>query len=58
MPAWQHLMVAELSTELADHGRAKRETRTAATVFDRLGCVVAGHRLAALRSRRGQVEIG
>ena len=58
MPAWQHLMVAELSVELADQGRAERETRMAATVFDRHGCVVAGHRLAALRSRRGQAEVG
>jgi len=50
MPAWQHLMVAELSVELADHGRAERETRTAAIALDKLGCVVAGQRLQALRS--------
>jgi len=50
MPAWQHLMVAELSVELAEHGRADRETRTAAITFDKLGCVIARQRLAALRS--------
>ncbi|HYN71923.1 MAG TPA: tetratricopeptide repeat protein, partial [Nakamurella sp.] len=50
MPAWQHLMVAELSVELADHGRAQREIQTAATTLDKLGCIVAGQRLAALRS--------
>jgi hypothetical protein len=43
-------VMAELSTELADHRRAAREMAAAASVFDRTECVIAGRRLAALRS--------
>jgi hypothetical protein len=44
-------MVAELSNELSDPHRAAREVATAATIFDRTRCVIAGRRLAALRGR-------
>jgi predicted ATPase/DNA-binding SARP family transcriptional activator len=46
---WQRLMVAELSNELDDPRRAEREIARAATIFDRTRCIIAGHRLAALR---------
>jgi hypothetical protein len=48
---WQRLMVAELSNELDDPHRAEREITRAAAIFDRVRCVVAGRRLAALRGR-------
>ena len=48
---WQRLMVAELSYELDDPQRAKRETAIAASIFDGTRCVIAGQRLAALRGR-------
>jgi hypothetical protein len=48
---WQRLMVAELSYELDDPQRAKRETAIAASIFDGARCVIAGQRLAALRGR-------
>ena len=48
---WLRLVMAELSDELADHRRAGRETAAAAAVFDRTTCLLAGHRLAALRDR-------
>jgi predicted ATPase/DNA-binding SARP family transcriptional activator len=48
---WQRLMVAELSNELEDPHRAEREIARAAAIFDRVRCVVAGRRLAALRGR-------
>ena len=44
------MMVAELSNELADRHRAAREFCRAAAIFDRTRCLVAGRRLAALRS--------
>jgi tetratricopeptide (TPR) repeat protein len=47
---WWWLMVAELSNELADRHRAAREFGRAAAIFDRTRCLVAGRRLAALRS--------
>jgi hypothetical protein len=48
---WQRLMVAELSTELNDLPRARREIARAATIFDVTRCVIAGRRLAELRGR-------
>ena len=47
---WARLMVAELSTELDEPQRAERETARAVATFDRVRCVVAGRRLAALTS--------
>ncbi|HEX6055735.1 MAG TPA: BTAD domain-containing putative transcriptional regulator [Intrasporangium sp.] len=48
---WLQLVMAELSTELADRRRASREIVAAASVFDRTACVIAGRRLAALRDQ-------
>jgi predicted ATPase/DNA-binding SARP family transcriptional activator len=47
--AWLQLIMAELSTELADRRRAAREIAAAASVFDRTECLIAARRLAALR---------
>ena len=57
---WQRLLVAELSYELDDPHRAKREIAIAAGIFDRTPCVIAGRRLAALRGddRAAGVAVG
>ena len=54
---WLEVMVAELSVELAESRRAAREIDRAAAIFDRTACVVAGRRLAALRSRDAATAI-
>ncbi len=51
LSGWLHLMVAELSGELADPHRVAREIGVAAAIFDRTRCVVASRRLADLRPR-------
>jgi hypothetical protein len=48
---WLRLVMAELSNELADRRRAAREIAVAAGVFDRTECLIAAHRLAAVRDR-------
>ena len=46
---WLHLVMAELSVELADARRAEREIAAAAVVFDTTHCLIADRRLAVLR---------
>ena len=50
LSGWMHLMIAELSHELADSRRVAYDVGAAAAIFDRTHCVVAGRRLADLRS--------
>jgi hypothetical protein len=46
---WERLMVAELSDELGDSHRARREMVKVADFFDGKRCIIASRRLDALR---------
>lgn len=47
---WFRLLVAELSADLGDPHRVAREVTATAAIFDRSRSIIAGRRLAALRS--------